>query len=333
MNISEKSQKLIQKATKNHPNMKLTVAVYHKGQSEFKLFDKTGEIPYHSYFYEIGSITKVFTTSVLAKFVQIGKMHLDDSVANYFPELQQTQGLPTLKELATHTSGLNDWKNVNWKDGAKIVLNLLFKGDATQAMELLKMDRGQMLDEITHANLKKKGKWKYSNFGMALLGQAIAEVAGKSYSELMEDFFLELDLHETFMESEVDGMLQGFNMKGKPVANWMLEEGRDLYEPAGAVTSNAEDLLAFGKHHLAENPNYLKMTHEPCNLKSPHSDMGLGWWIDKKKPAIIYHGGNTQGYASMLALDKEKEAVVVLLSNVYYYAQREKLFEDILENL
>ena len=103
--------------------------------------------------------------------------------------------------------------------------------------------------------------------------------------------------------------------------------------PAGNISSNAEDLLAFAKMNIENSPNYLELCHTRYDMRSKHSDMGLGWWIDYKNPSIYYHGGNVDGFASMLAFDKRKKNAVVLLTNVSYYKGREKLFMEILNNL
>ena len=105
MNISEQANKLIQKVMKDYPHTKLTIGVLHQGKTMFKLFDNSGEIPYESHLYEIASISKVFTTSLFAKYLQEGKMNLNDSIAKYIPELEDERYHPTLRSLATHTSG------------------------------------------------------------------------------------------------------------------------------------------------------------------------------------------------------------------------------------
>jgi CubicO group peptidase (beta-lactamase class C family) len=104
--INEKTHEMIQTLMKNHPNTKLSIGYLNKGETSFRLFDATGEIPYKSYAYEIASVSKVFTTSLLAKYLHEGKMNLYDSVATYIPDLQDGANYPTLKRLATHTAGI-----------------------------------------------------------------------------------------------------------------------------------------------------------------------------------------------------------------------------------
>jgi len=76
MTFSDKTKELITNATKDRPHIKFTVAVLHEGETTYRLFDSTGEIPYESHLYETGSIGKVFTASLLAKFLQEGKVNL-----------------------------------------------------------------------------------------------------------------------------------------------------------------------------------------------------------------------------------------------------------------
>ena len=105
MKVNRKAQEHINKLMIENPNTILTIGYLHNGEKSFKLFDATGEIPYKNYAYEIDSISKVFATSLLAKYLQDGKMDLNDSVTKYIPELEEDKYYPTLKRLDTHTAG------------------------------------------------------------------------------------------------------------------------------------------------------------------------------------------------------------------------------------
>ena len=156
MKINEEADKLIQKTIEKHPNTKITIGILHKGKTTFKLFDASGEIPYESYLYEMGSIGKTFTTSLLAKYVQSGQMSLEDSVAKYIPELEKDKYYPTLKRLATHTAGyperypIDTWREVfrmNW---------LAVKGKQIEWADYLTMDEQKMLQLAKEHKLKNK---------------------------------------------------------------------------------------------------------------------------------------------------------------------------------
>jgi CubicO group peptidase (beta-lactamase class C family) len=95
--FSKKASGLIKKITSDKEHIRLTVGIFHNGETVCKLFNSAGEIPYESHLYEMGSVGKVFVKSLLAKYLHEGKMNLDDSVAKYMPELSDEKYYPTLK--------------------------------------------------------------------------------------------------------------------------------------------------------------------------------------------------------------------------------------------
>jgi len=103
--ISSEIQSLIKKTCKGKKHIKLTIGYVLDGEKTVKVFNENGEIKNESYIYEIASITKTFTASLLAKYIHENKMSLDDSIQKYFVGLDADKYYPTLKRLATHTAG------------------------------------------------------------------------------------------------------------------------------------------------------------------------------------------------------------------------------------
>jgi len=335
MSLSEKANKMIKNATKGKDHIKVTVGILHEGETSFKLFDSKGEIPYVSYLYEMGSIGKTLTTSLLAKYVSTGQMNLETSVAKYIPELEDDKYYPTLKRLATHTAGYSTRYPMSRREIFKIISQQI-RRKPVNASHYLTMDREKMIRLAKEINIQDKDyKWQYSNFGIALLGAAVSNVAGKSFWDLMTDFLCQdLGLKDSFLGIDNrDNLLIGYDMKNRDMGNWNANADEYVVAAGASMISNAEDLLEFARLNIAETPDYLSLCHVRYDMNSKHSDMGLGWWIDKKNPNIYYHGGNTAGFASMLAFDKKKKSAVVILTNVVYYKEREQLFADILNNL
>ena len=180
----------------------------------------------------------------------------------------------------------------------------------------------------------KDYKWMYSNFGMSLLGCAISNVAGKSFWDLMTDYLSQdLGLKNSFLGISKDNILTGYDLKNRDVGNWDTGEDECIIPAGASMISNAEDLLEYAKMNMEENPDHLGLCHVRYDVKSKGRDMGLGWWINKKNSNVFYHGGNTGGFASMLAFDKKKKTAVVILTNIFNYKEREELFSNILQNL
>lgn len=335
MQFSCKTKKLIQKVTKNRKQIKLTIGILHKGEQQFRLFDSDGETSYTSHLYEIGSITKVFTTSLFAKYLEKGAMHLDDSIAQYIPTFKDLNYYPTLKRLATHSAGYPTLYPMTRSDSRKAVMRMYFTRETVTLSDYLTMDAQKMTDLANHTKLQdKEYKWKYSNYGMALLGHAVAAVEDKEIWSLMNDYLInELELTNSFMGTDSSEILAGYDVKNREIPNWNWQNGANLASCAGAISSTAEDLLAFAKMNLDQVPSYLSLCHKKYTDGCKHFSMGLGWWIDKKNPDIFFHGGNTEGFSSMLAFDKKKNSAVVILANIQHFKEREALFMDILDNI
>jgi len=197
------------------------------------------------------------------------------------------------------------------------------------------MDKEKMIRLAQESQLEDKDyKWMYSNFGMSLLGCAISNVAGKSFWDLMTDYLSQdLGLKNSFLGISKDNILTGYDLKNRDVGNWDTGEDECIIPAGASMISNAEDLLEYAKMNMEENPDHLGLCHVRYDVKSKGRDMGLGWWINKKNSNVFYHGGNTGGFASMLAFDKKKKTAVVILTNIFNYKEREELFSNILQNL
>ncbi len=158
--------------------------------------------------------------------------------------------------------------------------------------------------------------FRYSNFGMALLGQVLEEAYGKSYMDLMNEYIRnDLSLEHTKI-SDGTGDLGRY---------WVWSE-EDAYLSAGAVVSDITDMMKYAKMHMDEEPLYLADAHKPlAKVTSPsrtYEKMGIfihevasGWMIDNENE-IIWHNGGTRDYNSYIGIDRKNEISVVVLSNL-----------------
>ena len=226
--------------------------------------------------FEIGSITKVFTATVLADMVEEGLVGLDDPVNLY---LREGAGLPvrgrpiTLRDLATHASGLPR----------------LPKGMLTRALR----ERPNPYASFTVADLERATrearlrrepgtKVRYSNFGAGLLGHALALRTGQSYAELVDERISRpLSLSDTAVAIPDDGAPRfavGHSRRGRPVHHC------DLPALAGAraLRSTAADLLRFLELQL--DPPATRLGRAAARTHEPLAGAGrvrwcLGWML------------------------------------------------------
>ncbi|MGC1520781.1 MAG: serine hydrolase, partial [Steroidobacteraceae bacterium] len=128
--------------------------------------------------FEIGSITKVFTSLLLADMVQRGEVKLDDPIAKYLPasaKVPERNGHSiTLVDLATHTSALPRMPaNFRPKDPANPY------ADYTDEQLYAFLSSYELIRDVG-------AKYEYSNLGFGLLGQGLAHRAGTDYETLVE---------------------------------------------------------------------------------------------------------------------------------------------------
>ncbi|MGE7840300.1 serine hydrolase domain-containing protein [Lysinibacillus sp. NPDC093712] len=314
--IGEETLRLIRKTCRGKNHLKLTLGYLTDNHTVIKVFNENGELDSSiKYHYEIGSITKTFTTSLLSKYVFENKLSLNDSIQMYIEELKGEDYYPTLLRLATHTSGfgaklpLNNWQYLN------LFLDLIKGSGDINKHNPLNMDFNKMKMLIENNKLKEKDySWKYSNFGIALIGYGLGIVSAKGYWNTMNDYLQhELGLNDTYLGT-TNNNLQGYDKKNNDCGNWQWNEG-NLISPAGAITSTAEDLLQYAKIIMNEDKKYMSISHQKHGHGTKKYDMGLGWWLLKNNNHVMLHGGGTGCFSTFLAIDKEKKVASVVLAN------------------
>jgi CubicO group peptidase (beta-lactamase class C family) len=186
--------------------------------------------------FEIGSITKVFTTTVLAEMHLAKEVDLDDSVNRFLPASARLPGRGgvevTLRHLATHTSGL-----------PRLPGNLDFKqADPKNPYAHYTVD--DLYDGLAKSKLKSKPgtRSEYSNFGSGLLGHVLAKAAATDYETLVKQRICEplrlIDTTITLSQDQQRRLAVGHS-GGEAVANWDLP----ALAGAGALRSTLSDML------------------------------------------------------------------------------------------
>jgi CubicO group peptidase (beta-lactamase class C family) len=197
------------------------------------------------------------------------------------------------------------------------------------------MDYNEMIAIIKKYYLKdKEYGWKYSNIGFSFLGYAIGNALGSEYRDVLDDFLKnELGLKNSFFGTNNEKNLSGFNLKNENCGNWKWEN--NLYAPAGAISSTAEDLLAYLKANMYEEKPYFPLCHKKYASITKNLDMGLGWiqqLYRKSNDKIFWHNGATGCFLTFCGFNKEKKTAAVVLSN-YCLFSVQKLGLSILETI
>ena len=261
--------------------------------------------------FEIGSLNKVFTATLLADMVARGEVSLEDPVGRYLPEgvAAPSRGREiTLLDLATHYSGL-----------PRIPDNLA-PADSTNPYADYTVEKLYAF-LATHQPRRDVGaEFEYSNVGMGLLGHVLARAAGRSYEDLIRERILEplgMGMTRIAPTPEMEAwMTRGHNARGALTSPWDVP----AMPGAGGLRSNALDMLTF----LAANTGpaaspierAMRETHPPRRPINARTDVGLNWYVRKNATRrIVYHTGATGGYRTMVAFDPASGVGVVLLTN------------------
>jgi D-alanyl-D-alanine-carboxypeptidase/D-alanyl-D-alanine-endopeptidase len=276
--------------------------------------------------FDIASITKTFTTTILAGMIKQGLVNLDDPIERYLPA---TVNVPTynghkitLESLATHTSGLPDFP-AGW------IRNHTY---TTQ----------QVYNFLSNTPLQNEPgtKANYSDFGVGILGHILSIRAGVPYTQLVKDRILSvLDMDSTgiamnstaiTLSNALKSRLAKGHIGGKEVN---LEFVPEAIQGAGAMHSTANDLLKYlaaniGLIHTSINDIIQEthlIRHEYPEAPSLHFDsknnkslsasyVGLGWFIDTNlRTEVIQHSGGIDGYSSFIGFNPTKQEGVVML--------------------
>ena len=266
--------------------------------------------------FEIGSVTKVFTSLLLADMVRRGQVALDDPAAKYLPPgatLPVRNGRAiTLIDLATHTSGLprmpTNFTPANSRDPY---------ADYDDA-KLYAFLSGYVLPRDIGAT------YEYSNLGAGLLGQLLARRAGTSYAALVQARITKpLGLKDTAIAlspQQTARLAVGHDAGLTPVGYWTL----DSLAGAGALHATTNDLLTLVAAELGYVDTPLKgaMADQllPRRPAGGQLQVALGWHVSpgpEGGPAgeIVWHNGATGGFHSFVGFDKARGVGVVVLVN------------------
>jgi D-alanyl-D-alanine-carboxypeptidase/D-alanyl-D-alanine-endopeptidase len=320
---------LVKPFLKDKPYLALVVGISRPsghelfGYGEVTL-DGKKRAPDGSTIFEIGSITKTFTGTLLADQVLSGAMRLDDPVQKYLPAdltvPRRDDRDITLLHLATHTSSLP-------VQPPYIGLSAILKGELDNPYG--NYDQARLKRTLAGLTLERPigSHFEYSNLGVGLLGHALSHAAKtKSYEELLVQRICKpLELADTRLrlsEEQKKRFAPGHNKGGEPTSPWTFA----CLEACGGIRSTAHDLLLFADAAMGRRKTPLaeafRMAQQPwretCHGPTGRQSIGLCWFrepLPQIKGEWIWHNGGTGGYRSFLALVPAKNLGVVLLGN------------------
>ena len=297
--------------TKVFPNnTQLSIAIIKDGLVSYfginKENDTISTIDNQKSIFEIGSISKVFTSTLLANFVIDGKVKLNDNINDYLKTPLNNSTEISFIDLANHTSGL-----------PRLPTNLdLTKVNPENPYKEYK--EKELEDYVTNQlELSNKGENQYSNLGAGLLGYTLSKIENDTYESLLQNkIFSKYDMQNSTTDiTTIKGnLVKGLNNEGIEVPNWDLA----VLAGAGAIFSTVEDLSQFAISQFEYKNKELELTRVKTFELNENTDIGLGWHILKNKSENLwyFHNGGTGGYSSSMVIEEKSKNGIIILSNV-----------------
>lgn len=259
--------------------------------------------------FEIGSLSKVFTSTLLADLASRNELRLYEPIQEYldFPLNDSLQ--ITFTQLANHTSGLPRIPSgFVWE-------SLLHMDNPYKNYDEEKL-RKYMRSEMELIN-EQGTTFQYSNIGTGILGYVLTRINNLSYEEMLQQkIFKPLGMsHSTTRRILVnDKLIPGLTKRGNTATNWDL----GAMAGAGAILSTNENLVRFAKANFDPSNKVLNLQRQKTFSVDEEMDMALGWFILKQELSEIWHwhNGGTGGYRSSMALNVDDKKGVIILSNI-----------------
>jgi CubicO group peptidase (beta-lactamase class C family) len=264
--------------------------------------------------FELGSVTKVFTSLLLAESEREGKVNRNDPAAKYLlaagDPAQAALAKLTLRSLATHTSGL-----------PRLPANLGPNPDGS-TNPYAAWHRDLLIEAFkVHGAMAVPGrKVAYSNFGVSVLGEALASAWGESYSAALRAHVLDpLGMKATSVG--LTGLppptvLAPAHAMGAIVPVWTWQAAA----PCGGLRSSSRDMAAFLTACLGDGPlrAALKASEETqYDDDDSGGRIGLGWMIaGEAERTVFWHNGATAGSHAFVGFDPHAGHGVVILANL-----------------
>ena len=313
----------------------LSIGIYLNGKDFFFNYGSTQKekqiLPTRRTIYEIGSISKTFTGTLLARAVKNKMVKIDDDIRMYlegnYPNLEYNGQPIKLSHLVSHISGLPTFL----PDNPKLFDNPNF--------DILPFTISKIQNNYTKTNFFKDlhnvkldtipgYNFHYSNSGAQLLKFILEKVYNKPFDKLLKEFITKpLKMYETnslYRKNNLKMLAKGYNGNGK-----LMPTIPQIQDAAGGIISTTADMLRYLKFHINENNEVTALSHKVTTGDINDYAIGLNWQeqIIEKKYKKIWQSGGTFGFGSYCVVYPDLNIAIILLSNESDQSTQGKLEE------
>jgi len=256
--------------------------------------------------FNIGSIGKVFTGTLVMQLVQEGKISIADPLGMYLPDYpHEERDKIQIGHLLNHSSGLGNYME---HGGYKAKMHSLRRID--DLLPFIYEEKPRFEPGTEHS---------YSNSAMVLAGAVVEQVTGTSYADCLEKWILKpLEMENSgivYPENDVPGRATGYERiaRGSHVARTQDEP------PAfsdGGLYSTAPDLMKFDRALCRQDlleEKYKQIMFTPAG---PDKYSGYGWGVTRWEGTLVHnHSGRCPGFNADFRRYPEKDLTLIVMSN------------------
>ena len=298
----------------------VAIGILHQGNTEtagFGITNTDHPLPVtDDTLFQIGSITKTFTTTAMMRLIEKGKLSLDDRVRTLLPDfkvLDETAAASvTIRHLLTHMA--------NWAGDYFIDTGAGDDAGTRYAAAMAELEQVAPLGTA----------WSYNNAGFYLAGHIIERLTGQSYQAALRELVLDpLGLERIYFDAG-DVITHRFVAGHK-----VTDEGPEVQRPwglpraaypTGGIITDVKTLLRYAQFQLGDGataegtrllqPETMKLMQSPQVAIWGGRSMGLSWFIDDIEGVRrLSHGGGTKGQISLLMLVPDHDFAIAVFTN------------------
>ncbi|MGC9995975.1 MAG: serine hydrolase domain-containing protein [Terriglobia bacterium] len=273
--------------------------------------------------FRLASCTKQFTAMAVLLLVHDGKLRLDETLADVFPEFPAYGRAITLRNLLNHTSGL-----VAYED----LMDKTYAGKSWQEIPQIS-DAGvlELMEKQTGTKFPPGTAWEYSNSGYCVLAKVVEKASGLGFADfLRRRIFVPLKMHDTlayeYGKNQVKARAYGYT---QDAGTWLETDQSPTSATLGdgGVYSSLDDLRKWDdalRRHTLLSEAEMRPALTPVALPQDfHSSSeggpvkyGFGWFLDPYRGhARMWHSGESIGFRTVIERFTSDGLTIIVLAN------------------
>ena len=263
--------------------------------------------------FRIGSVSKMFTATALARLVQDGKVDLEAEVQKYVPSFPRKGGPLRITHLASHQSGIRHYAGSE-------ALNTRHYRSVSDSLRIFARD--PLL-------FPPGSDFSYSSYGFNLLGAALEGASGESYTDVLERAVLgPLGIRRTHPDDKrLHGRATFYEVRENRTAGSAPPVDLSDRSPSGGLVSTAADVAVLasklGSPRYLTNPTQAQFFVEKRPSNGRSTGYGLGFEVAHSPLGrFVGHTGNVVGGTAFALAHLESRVAIGMTTNVGWVTVR-----------